>query len=240
MKQTIPLLIAGVVGFVLIGAWFFPVASDWGDTAIKWFNVIAAMALILGGLNLMKLNLQKISARGPGWGYAAVTIAAFLITLVIGTLKVGVTPSEAFPEARWGNDFQQEGSALWWIFEFILTPLNMTMFSLLAFFVASAAFRAFRAKNIEATLLLTTAVLVLLGQTFMAGYITGWLPEYPVDPNQAPSFWAYFRLEVLKETIRDVPTAAGMRAITIGIALGVVATSLRVLAGVDRSYLGGE
>ncbi|QDT37190.1 hypothetical protein [Stratiformator vulcanicus] len=240
MKQTIPLFIAGVVGFVLIGAWFFPVASGWGDTAIKWFNVIAAMALILGGLNLLKLNLQKITARKPGWGYSAITIVAFLTTLCVGLLKVGVTPSEAFPAARWGNDFQQEGSALWWLFEFVLTPLNMTMFSLLAFFVASAAFRAFRAKNIEATLLLSTAIIVLLGQTFAAGYLTGWLPEFPVDPTETPNFWAYFRLEVLKETIRDVPTAAGMRAITIGIALGVVATSLRVLSGIDRSYLGGD
>ena len=104
------------------------------------------------------------------------------------------------------------------------------MFALLAFFVASAAFRAFRAKNTEATVLLATAFIVLLGRTYAGVFLTDWLPE-------SLSFLAFDRLTGM---IMNVFNMAGMRAITIGIALGIVATSLRVLLGIDRSYLGSE
>jgi hypothetical protein len=100
---------------------------------------------------------------------------------------------------------------------------------MLAFYVASAAFRAFRAKNFEAILLLGTAFIILLGRTYAGVWLTSGLPEW-MDG---------LRLENLTVTIMKVFNTAGNRAIMIGIALGVAATSLKVLLGVDRSYLGG-
>ena len=111
------------------------------------------------------------------------------------------------------------------------------MFSLLAFYIASASFRAFRAKNLEASLLLGTAFIILLGRTFAGVALTDW-----IDPAIWPGF-AYFtglRLENLTVYIMSVFNTAGNRAIMIGIALGVVATSLKVLLGIDRSYLGKD
>ena len=104
------------------------------------------------------------------------------------------------------------------------------MFALLAFFVASAAFRAFRAKNIEATLLLVTAFIVLLGQTYAGYLMTRGLP---------PSV-AGLTIPGLSQLIQDVFTTAGQRAIMIGIALGIVATALKIILGVDRSYIGSD
>jgi hypothetical protein len=143
---------------------------------------------------------------------------------------VGVLPSESFPTHTWSGDYVSEGSVLWWIYEYLIFPLSATMFALLAFFVASAAFRAFRAKNTEAIILLATAFIVLLGRTYAGIVLTNWLPES----------LAFLRLENVTSTIMQVFNLAGNRAIMIGIGLGVVSTSLKILLGVDRSYLGSE
>ncbi|MEE2718209.1 MAG: hypothetical protein VX727_00270, partial [Planctomycetota bacterium] len=65
-----------------------------------------------------------------------------------------------------------------------------------------------------------------------------------VEAGEQDNAWFQFlsglRLENLTQMILDVPQKAGNRAIMIGIALGIVSTSLKVLLGIDRSYLGSE
>ncbi|MEQ8851149.1 hypothetical protein [Gimesia sp.] len=239
MKRTIPLFISAVTGFVLIGTAFIPKFVDWGNVAMAWFNVLAAFAFILGGGNLLKMQLQKISSQQPGWGYSAVTLIAFILTLVVGLCKIGVHPNVNAAQLSWSGDFLQEGSVFWWLYEYIYNPLSATMFALLAFYISSAAFRAFRAKNTEATILLIVAVIVLLGRTYAGEWLTGWLPEEPFLGSTEVQY-SDFRLPNLSQIIMDVFTTPGMRAITIGIALGVASTSLKVLLGVDRSYLGSD
>ena len=128
----------------------------------------------------------------------------------------------------WSGDYTEQGTPFWWVYEYIFQPLLTTTFAMLAFYVASAAFRAFRAKNLEATLLLGTAFIILLGRTFAGYYVTAWVPE---------SFSA-LRIDQMTIYIMGIFNTAGNRAIMIGIALGIASTSLKVLLGIDRSYLG--
>ncbi|MHC4966643.1 MAG: hypothetical protein ACYTGE_17265, partial [Planctomycetota bacterium] len=121
-----------------------------------------------------------------------------------------------------------QSTPFWWLYEYVFKPLQATTFAMLAFYVASAAFRAFRAKNIEAILLLGTAFVILLGRTFAGVVLTAWLPDW----------LSGLKLENLTVYIMQVFNTAGNRAIMIGIALGIASTSLKVLLGVDRSYLG--
>jgi hypothetical protein len=128
----------------------------------------------------------------------------------------------------WSGEYRAQGAPFWWLYEYAFKPLQATIFAMLAFYVASAAFRAFRAKNIEAILLLGTAFIILLGRTFAGVFLTGWMPE-----------WASgLKIENLTVYVMQVFNTAGNRAIMIGIALGIASTSLKVLLGVDRSYLG--
>lgn len=105
------------------------------------------------------------------------------------------------------------------IFNFILQPLEATFFALLALFIASAAFRTFRIKirNPETIFFVLFAVIVLLGQVPLGIYL-----------------WSEF--PVIKDWILNVPALAGIRGILLGVALGTIATGLRILLGADRSY----
>jgi hypothetical protein len=228
MKSTIPWLIAAVTGSVMIVAYFIPYTQSWRDEAGIWFEILAAIAFVLGGINLFSQHLRKISAQKAGWGYSAVTLISFLAMFLAGILKIGVNPER--PDYPWSGSYQTEGSALWWLFEYAFNPLKATMFALLAFYMASAAFRAFRARNTEATLLLVTAFIILLAQTYAGTWLTAAVP----DEYSALTFPG------LKTVIMGVFNTAGQRAIMIGIALGVVATSLRIMLGIDRSYLGSD
>jgi len=93
MKRFIPLMITAVFGFLLIAAFFSPYTEGLGEGVAIWFDILAAIAFILGGGNLLKVHLKKISDRPAGWGYSVITVLAFLVTLFIGFSKWGVSPA---------------------------------------------------------------------------------------------------------------------------------------------------
>jgi hypothetical protein len=101
----------------------------------------------------------------------------------------------------------------------IQVPIQSTMFSLLAFYIASAAFRAFRAKSLLATVLLLTAVIVMMGQVPIGELLGSWFPKL--------GLW-----------IIDFPNNAAKRAIGLGVGFGSLATQLKIIFGVERNWLG--
>ena len=215
-------------GLVMIFSYFIPHAQSWGETVAIWFDVLASIAFILGGGNLLKIHLQKISSKGSGWGYSGIILVTFLLTLTIGLFKIGVNPSSNYPDYAWAGNYRESGSPFWWIYEYAFKPLTATMFSMLAFYVASAAFRAFRAKNIEAILLLGTAFIILLGRTAIGGYLTGWFPES----------LGFLKAEELTVKIMQWFNKPRNRAFRNGIALVTGSVALKIILGVDHSYIG--
>ena len=225
MKRTVPLLITFAVGIILIIAMFIPHDPffDMDRNFSIFYDVIAVFAFILGGGNLLRVHLDKVYQKRRDWKYSVVTVAGFFLMLLAGLLKIGV------PEG-WSGNFQGTGSLFKYLYDCTFQPLQSTMFSLLAFFVASASYRAFRAKTIEASILLVAAFVILVRPTPLGYYLTFWLP----DPLK------FLTISNLSTWILAVPNMVGQRAIMIGIALGIVSTSLRLILGIERGYLGGE
>ncbi|MBN1425502.1 hypothetical protein JXA88_13190 [Candidatus Fermentibacteria bacterium] len=225
MRRTVPLMITFIVGLTLILAVFIP--PEPFDTMNRefsvYFDIIAVFAFVLGGGNLLRLHGDRVYRRGKDWKFSIVTLAGFAVTLVVGLGKIGGPPGVR-------GDLMAPGTWFRFVFNAVLTPLSATMFALLAFYVASASFRAFRAKTPEATILLVSGFIILLGRTFLGGILTGWLPDS----------LSFLTIPNLADWIMAWPNTAGQRAIVIGIALGVTATSLRLILGIERGYLGSD
>jgi len=197
-------VVAMTVGLLVLADFF--VNSDsvnaLGLYLVRAASVVAAFALVLGMVNVLTVHLGKVYARDRSWGYSMVLLGSLFFTLGVGF----VTGGPASPQ------MQQ-------LFEVVLFPLEATLFSLLGFFVVTAAFRAFRVKNFETGLFVTFAIIVLLGQVPIGAMLWDQLP-------------------VIKDWVLDVPALSGARGILLGVALGTVATGLRVLLGLDRPYVG--
>lgn len=211
MRREIPMMLAFVAGLFLILDFFIPALEPVTQRLNSWFLVVIAFAVIVGVFNLLRVNYFKIKLRQEDWPYSFPLIIAVIAMGGIG-IFFGI-----------GED-----TVFYWLFDNLMFPMSATMFSLLAFFVASASYRAFRARNFEATLLLLAAIIVMLGQVPIG---TAWIPEW------VP--W-YLRFDTWKDWIMDIGNTAGQRAIMITAALGVVSASLRILLGIERSYLGEE
>lgn len=217
MRREIPLLITGFVGAIYIVTFFIPALQFVETVSTDWILIIQAFAIWLGALNLMKINLIKLTSGKQDRIYALIVVVSFLVMAGAGFA----------PLFRGDREYQAAGSFFAWLFDAFYVPLNATMFALLAFFVASASYRAFRARNREATLLLLAAFFVMLGRVPLGDLLTLWLPE-----GWRMSSWA--------DVIMNYPQMAGQRAIMIGIALGIVSNSLRLVLGIERSHLGSD
>lgn len=206
MRRSLPLTICLVMGIVMMIQFFIPhpISVGFYDLTTKWIRIVSAFALVLGVGSLILYHLERLQRRRPGWVYSIVTLVALVITAIVG-LVWGVKPGAPLQEV---------------IFKNMLVPLNASMFAILAFYMASAAYRAFRARTKEAALLLIAAFIVMLGMVPIGTAIWGKLPE-------------------VAEWILSVPNMAAKRAILFGVALGAIATSLKVILGIERGWLGG-
>jgi hypothetical protein len=202
--RTGPLVLTFVVGVTLITLFFIPhyKAQAVNAKLLEWATVVYAFALILGSVSLWNTHAKKIRLKSDGWPYSLVTLAALLTVTVLGVWQ-GVG----------------EGTLVNRIYNMVNSPLASTMFALLAFFIASAAFRAFRARNVEATLLLLTAILMMIGRVSIGELVWKGFPGFT-------------------EWLLDVPNLAAKRAIAIGVGLGAVSIGLKIILGIERGYLG--
>ena len=224
MKREVPLFITAVIGLFMILSFFVPhqAVSVPADFLQSSAVILVAFGYVLGGANALRVNFDAIYKRSSGWQYKIVLVGALLATVTVGAIE--------------GPGFLNPGMRSKWIYDWIYSPMSSTMFALLAFFIASAAFRAFRIRTVEAGLLAVAALIVMLGRVPLGDLLSDWLFQLEWLPGAPHTL----HLSSFEEWIMDIPQNAAKRAILIGAALGVMATGLRVILGIERSYLSGE
>jgi hypothetical protein len=203
LKKDLPVWLgAGAGALVVITRWFGWAAAGGVDRLADRAVVASyAAAAAIGFIGLTRVHLRAVAARRPLWGYSLLLLLAMYG--YAGLLLVE-PPSAPLPD---------------WIFQNVLGAIFSTMYGLIAFFITSAAWRAFRVRSWETAALLGAAVVALLGNAALGERIVpGW--------------------DALLGWLMAVPVTGGFRAIQIGAALGALGTAMRVLTGLERSHLG--
>jgi hypothetical protein len=205
LGRTFTVAVTVAVGLLVLSGFFVrnPFLHSVQATILDWTMILAAVALLLGALNVAGSHMKRVWSFGEGWLYSLVLVASALVVIVLGAT---------------GDPVGVAAAPVQWVFQHVQAPLQATLFALLAFFVASAAYRVLRVRSWTSLLLVTTVLLVLVGSIPQSAMLWGALPG-------------------IKEWILQVPTTAGARGILIGASLGAVVTGLRVLLGMDRPHV---
>lgn len=224
LKRQFPVILAFVFGMLLWLQYYVPSKASNSmleSFSSSWLITLAGCALILGVFSAVFHHVEKVKARRAGFGYSLITLVCFGITFTCGFILPligriapgsGIEPIPTQPDTPFD-----------WIFNNVQVPLDSTVFSLLAFFVASAAFRAFRARSMEATVLLLAACIMMLGRVAFGEMIGT----------------ETLNLSDAAEWILNNPSTGAQRGILFGIYLSQVALALRIIFGIEKTYLGG-
>jgi hypothetical protein len=132
----------------------------------------------------------------------------FSLVLLVSLLATLVISGLYGPTANWSL----------WIFNSILVPIEASLMAVLSIALVYAAARLFYKRVNLFTLIFAATVVFILISTFT-------LPGFEIPG-----------LNHLRMLITSVLLVAGARGILLGVALGVIATGLRILMGTDRPY----
>lgn len=206
LRRQLPLLVVFVTAVAVMVFKFFNL-GDTGKNILaqmdKWSQVTSIMAFLLGPINLISLHLGNVRRRRPRWVHSAVTLVVIAVFTVL---------------FAWNGS---TGPITLWVYNNIAMQISGAIYAMLGFYICSAAYRSFKLRNLEATVLLLSAVVLMLAQA-------------PVGEKMIPgiSKWG--------EWILSVPNSAGMRGIRLGATIGAFAASIRVILGLERSWVGGS
>ncbi|MGI6662878.1 MAG: hypothetical protein ACOX4B_05310 [Bacillota bacterium] len=210
MKKEIPVAITLILAILYVaanyftGVGFLDAAKERLD---RWYLVVAAWAVLVGSINLSQIHGRRISQRREGWVFSV-----WLLICLFGMMFFGIFIAKNASHPGWTFMYNQ-----------LIAPMNATVYSTIVFYIGSAAYRAFRVRSPEASVLLITALIMMLGRVPLGRMLLGGHPA----------------LSQMADWILNVPNAAGMRGIQIGACLGGVATALRIALGIERGHLGG-
>ena len=209
LKQEAVYAVTGLVTILMLVEYFFFADTQiWAETLRTWAVIIYNISLGLGAARLLIQHGTRLQKQGRDWQFSSVLLAIFAIMLLTGFagyISTGV---------------QTDNGIYNWLFNYVYTPLGATLYPITGFYIFSAAYRAFRARNIDAALMLIAGCFVMLknapvGEAIWTGFAT--IGKWFQFTGQTP----------------------GMRTFAIVGALGLIAYGFRALLGKERGFYAG-
>ncbi|MCK5357665.1 MAG: hypothetical protein KAJ48_04655, partial [Elusimicrobiales bacterium] len=155
VKRTIPFAVVFIIGVTMFASYYVPhevSQKHYIERMNEWYNIIVAFAFLLGLLSLFFTHYGKIKKKVDGWGYSIFVFIGFLAMVIPAFVSGG--------DLMIGANL----TVLGWAYKSIFNTLQATMFSVLAFYIVSTAFRSFRIKSPQAFILFVAAALLILGK----------------------------------------------------------------------------
>jgi hypothetical protein len=204
LKRDVPFVILFVAGIVTTVEYFVVHSSlrSISSDIQTWGTIIAAFSLGVGTINLIVVHGRRVAERTPGYYNNVVLLIGLVVTILVGLWGTTAHPAYQF------------------IYFNALVPSDTAVWSLLAFYIASAGIRTMKARTKEGAILLTTGMLLLIKNT----------PAMTI-------LWGGF--VPIGDWLLNIPNVAATRGIMIASAIGIIALGLRVLLGQERRSLGG-
>jgi len=214
-KKQIPLAIAFIMGLIFGIQYFVPhrISDQFFQGYLDWGIVIGIFGSMLGFISFYRAHGMRVKKKAPAWPYSLIAIAVSIFMALAG-----------FIQGR------ETGTIYSNMYFYVLVSIEGTMFSLLAFYISSAAYRAFRARSAQATALLIAAIVVMLGRVPLGEQLSFWSNIWPSLPS----------ITNISDWILNVPNMAAKRSMELGIGLGIMMLSLKIVLGIERSYMGSD
>jgi len=192
-------------------------------------NVLNAFIIGLGIFSLTRVHLRKVNRRQGDYKFSILLLASIVVMVVVGfwdwKMKLD-NPDVArnFTNVQYAADF---------LFDGLFQTMESAMFSIIAFFILSAAYRAFRVRSVEATILLAAALIMMLS-------LMGWLVHYwdgtvsNLAGWETDHFLNNFKLTDSANWIKATLQTPSIRAIEFGVGLGALAMGLRLWLSLEK------
>jgi hypothetical protein len=205
-------------------------------TVTNFNQVLTGLLLGLGIASLLRVHIGRVAKKHKEWPYSLTLVISMVVMTIFGywdwCSKIGPGAAKAaaenpqiFPNFGWN-----------FLFDGLFVNLDAVMYSMIAFFIFSAAYRSFRLRSAESAILLGTAVLVML--SLMGSVLVGW--DRVVDMmggsghGSVATFMGNFRLGNIKDWVQNNFQSPSIRAIEFGLAIGILAMSLRLWLGIEK------
>lgn len=187
-------------------------------------NILSAFLLGLGVFSVLRIHFRRISRQQRDWGYSVVLLAFMVAMVVFGYWDwINRTAPKGELLAIQSNwHFQQFASDL--LFNGLLQQMDAAMFSMVAFYILSAAYRAFRVRSLEATILLGTALIVIL--SLMGAVEFAWNNMFAGHPNAS--------LTEIYKWIQNTVQTPSIRGIDFGVGIGALSMGLRIWLSLEK------
>lgn len=203
LRREVPALLTTIMAiFVFLSAMLFPLEQKKvlaRTDLLRQF--MGNVAFLLGGINLVRLHSRNIKKKREHWLYSVWLLIVFFFFIILGVVK--------------GNNDPLYKS----LYDALIVPVNASMHSISAFFLCSAAFKAFRINNLDSVVMMISAVWVMLASV-------------PVGNVISP------KMVVVRDWLLSVPNASVSRALANGMFFAGFAATLRIFLGLERRHLG--